>query len=95
MGGVGGITWFNPSDIKQSEWKADVKLTAFFINGVRVTPSTQSGWYQVTDTTVIASNRFTLSADDNSFAIQLSTLTYDNPEHIYYSYRINKTISVS
>ena len=90
MGGVGGITWFNPSDIKQSEWKADVKLTAFFINGVRVTPSTQSGWYQVTDTTVIASNRFTLSADDNSFAIQLSTLTYDNPEHIYYSYRINK-----
>jgi signal transduction histidine kinase/DNA-binding response OmpR family regulator len=39
---------------------------------------------------VIASNRFTLSADDNSFAIQLSTLTYDNPEHIYYSYRINK-----
>jgi signal transduction histidine kinase/DNA-binding response OmpR family regulator len=90
MGGVGGITWFNPSGIKQSEWKADVKLTAFFINGVRVTPSTQSGWYQVTDTTVIASNRFTLSADDNSFAIQLSTLTYDNPEHIYYSYRINK-----
>ena len=84
------MTWFNPSDIKQTEWKADVKLTAFFINGELVTPETKSGWYHVTDTTVIASKRFALSSGDNSFTIQLSTLTYDNPEHIIYSYRINK-----
>lgn len=90
FGGVGGVTWFNPSDIKQTEWKADVKLTAFFINGELVTPETKSGWYHVTDTTVIASKRFALSSGDNSFTIQLSTLTYDNPEHIIYSYRINK-----
>ena len=89
MGGVGGITWFNPATIKQSEWKASVKLTAFSINGERVTPQTKSGWYHVTDTTVIASDKFVLSYSDNSFAIQMSTLTYDNPEHIYYSYRIN------
>ncbi len=90
FGGVGGVTWFNPSDIKQTEWKADVKLTAFSINGELVTPETKSGWYHVTDTTVIASKRFALSSSDNSFTIQLSTLTYDNPEHIVYSYRINK-----
>ena len=90
FGGVGGVTWFNPSDIKQTEWKADVKLTAFSINGEPVTPETKSGWYHVTDTTVIASKRFALSSGDNSFTIQLSTLTYDNPEHIIYSYRINK-----
>ena len=90
FGGVGGVTWFNPSDIKQTEWKADVKLTAFSINGEFVTPETKSGWYHVTDTTVIASKRFVLSSGDNSFTIQLSTLTYDNPEHIVYSYRINK-----
>ncbi len=89
MGGVGGITWFNPSDIKQSKWKADVKLTAFLINGEQVNPMTESGWYHVTDTTAFASKRFELSYSDNSFSIQLSTLTYDNPEHIYYSYRIN------
>ena len=90
FGGVGGVTWFHPSNIKQSEWKADVKLTAFSINGELVTPETKSGWYHVTDTTVIASKRFVLSAGDNSFSIQLSTLTYDNPEHITYSYRVNK-----
>ena len=65
-------------------------MTAFFINGELVTPETKSGWYHVTDTTVIASKRFALSSGDNSFTIQLSTLTYDNPEHIIYSYRINK-----
>ncbi len=89
FGGVGGVTWFTPSDIKQTEWKAEVKLTGFYTNGELVTPDTKSGWYHVTDTTVMASKRFVLSSSDNSFSIQLSTLTYDNPEHIVYSYRIN------
>ena len=89
FGGLGGITWFNPADIKAHEWKAEVKLTGFSVNGVPVTPATMSGLWQVTDTTVIASNHFTLSPSDNSFALQLSTLTYDNPEHIVYRYRIN------
>lgn len=89
FGGVGGITWLTPSDIKPTDWKAEVRLTAFSINGTPVTPETKSGWYHVTDTTVIASKRFVLSYSDNSFSIRLSTLTYDNPEHITYSYRIN------
>ena len=90
FGGLAGITWFNPNDIKEREWKAEVKLTGFSVNGVPVVPGTMSGLWQVTDTTVIASNRFVLSPSDNTFALQLSTLTYDNPEHIVYRYRINK-----
>jgi len=90
FGGLAGITWFYPRDIKERQWKAEVKLTDFSVNGVPVTPATMSGLWQVTDTTVIASNRFTLSSSDNSFALQLSTLTYDNPEHIVYRYRINR-----
>ena len=89
FGGLGGVTWFTPDEIKEREWKAEVKLTGFAVNGVPVTRHTMSGLWQVTDTTVIASDRFVLSAGDNSFALQLSTLTYDNPEHIVYSYRIN------
>ena len=90
FGGLGGITWFDPKDIKVSNWKAEVKLTGFAVNGEPVTPATMSGFWQVTDTAIIASDRFVLSPGDNSFAIQLSTLTYDNPEHIVYRYRINK-----
>ena len=88
--GLGGVTWFNPADVRERAWKADVKLTGFTVNGEPVNRGTMSGVWQVTDTTVIASNRFVLSSSDNTFAVQLSTLTYDNPEHIVYCYRINK-----
>ena len=90
FGGLGGITWFNPNDIKEQEWKAEVKLTAFTVNGEPIGRGVKSGRWEIVDTTVIASNRFELSSEDNTFAIQLSTLTYDNPEHIVYRYRINK-----
>ena len=90
FGGLGGITWFRPEEIKEREWKAEVKLTGFSVNGVPVTPATMSGFWHVVDTTVIAADRFVLSPGDNNFALQLSTLTYDNPEHIVYKYRINQ-----
>ena len=89
FGGLAGVTWFNPSEIRQSNWKAEVKLTGFTVNGEPVTPGTMSGFWHVVDTTVIAADRFVLSPRDNTFAIQLSTLSYDNPEHIVYRYRIN------
>ncbi len=89
FGGVGGVTWFDPMKLQPTEWKTSVKLTAFLINGNPVDPSTKSGHYQVCKKTVISCDRFNLSYRDNSFAIQLSTLTYDNPEHITYLYSIN------
>ena len=89
FGGIGGITWFDPTNIPQNEWKASVELTDFLINGESIGSSTYSGSRLVTDTTIFASKRFTLSHDDNSFSVQFSTLTYDNPEHITYLYSIN------
>ena len=94
FGGVGGITWFDPMKISQKEWKARVKLSAFLINGEHAGKGTRSGHYTVCDTSVIASNRFDLSYRDNSFTIQLSTLTYDTPEHITYIYQINNEAPV-
>ena len=89
MGGTGGLTWFNPKEIQHTPWKASVQLTGFFVNGMQVNASTLSDGHAITDTTVIASNHFQLGWHDNSFAIQLSTLTFDNPEHTTYLYSIN------
>lgn len=89
MGGTGGVTWFKPQEIVQDQWDATVQLTSFSINGQVVNRASMSGNYQVTDTTVFASNHFELSYHDNSFAITFSTLTYENPEHISYLYSIN------
>ena len=89
LGGTGGITWFKPEDIHQSQWKANVQLTALTINGEPISTATRSGGYQITDTTVTASSHFVLGYHDNSFSIHLSTLTYENPEHIVFRYSIN------
>lgn len=87
--GVGGVTWFDPSTVNDSKWNATVKLTAFMLNGKPVNSHTESGGRKVCDTTAIAADRFSLSCRDNTFAIRLSTLTYDTPEHITYIYSIN------
>ena len=89
MGGTAGISWFDSQQISPSNWEAEVKLTSFAINGQQVNKTTRSGSYLVTDTAIIASNRFELSYNDNTFSIQFSTLTYENPEHISYLYSIN------
>ena len=89
FGGVGGITWFHPELIQQSKWDAKVSLVSFIVNGVPINSSSESNGYQICDTTVIAANRFQLSSHDNTFTLQFSTLTYDNPEHISYLYSIN------
>ena len=89
FGGVGGITWFHPERIQQAKWDAKVRLVTFIVNQQPINSGSMSGSYQVCDTTVIAANRFQMAHHDNNFAIQFSTLTYDNPEHITYSYSIN------
>ena len=89
FGGSGGITWFRPEEIKQSNWEAKVSLANFIINQQPVNSTSMSDGYQICDTTVIAADRFELSHHDNTFAIQFSTLTYVNPEHITYLYSIN------
>ena len=89
FGGLGGVSWFDPKEIKERKWKAEVKLTGFSVNGEPITPATMSGLWKVSPTPVTASDRFVLSAEDNTFAIQMSTLTYDNPEHVVYRYSIN------
>ena len=89
FGGVGGITWFHPEFIQQTKWEAKVRLVSFIVNGVPISSSTKSDGYQICDTTVVAANRFQLASHENTFTIQFSTLTYDNPEHISYLYSIN------
>jgi len=89
FGGAGGVTWFHPERILQAEWEAKVSLVTFIVNRIPISSNSKSGNYQICDTTIIAANRFQLDSHDNTFTIQFSTLTYDNPEHITYLYSIN------
>lgn len=89
MGGTGGINWFHADKVKQHPWKANVVLSGIIIGNKHVTPKSESGFYTITEDWVVNSREFNLSHEDNSFTIQLSTLTYNNVEQISYAYSIN------
>ena len=89
FGGMQGITWFNPSELRPIKRKFSVHITGMRVNGMEVRAGQKSGRYVISDSTVINSTKFELAHQDNSFSLSLSTLTYDYPDHITYEYSIN------
>lgn len=89
MGGSGGLNWFQADQVKQHPWKANVFISGFLLGNEHVAPGMESGSYIITEDWVNSSKEFNLSHEDNSFTLQLSTLTYNNVEQISYAYSIN------
>ena len=90
FGGLHGVTYFNPQEIKDKSPPPKVRLTGFYIQNLNVRKGVRSGSFQIVDTSVMDAQKFNLSASDNSFSIEFSTLDYANPEHISYSYSLGK-----
>ncbi len=89
MAGTGGINWVNTLAIKQHKWDAKVIISRFVAGNISVYPGMESGWYTITEKPVYDTDLFELSHEDNTFSLQLSTLTYNNVEQISYAYSIN------
>ena len=89
MGGSGGLNWFQADQVKQHPWQAKVVISGFILNNKMVTPGMKSGSYTITDNWSTLSRDFQLSHEDNTFTLQLSTLTYNDVEQISYVYSIN------
>ncbi len=89
MGGTGGINWFDTDKVKQHPWQAKVTISGLLVGNKPVYPDMESGIYTITDKGVYNSDKFSLSHEDNTFTIHLSTLTYNNVEQISYAYSIN------
>jgi signal transduction histidine kinase/DNA-binding response OmpR family regulator/ligand-binding sensor domain-containing protein len=89
FGGMGGVSVFNPMKMRQQRKHLSICLTNFAIGGESVVAGMKSGGYIITDTTAMYTKKFELNHQDNSFSINLSTLTYDNPERITFLYSMN------
>lgn len=89
MGGSGGLNWFQADQVRQHPWQAKVVISGFILNNKMVTPGMKSGSYTITDNWSTLSREFQLSHEDNTFTLQLSTLTYNDVEQISYVYSIN------
>jgi ligand-binding sensor domain-containing protein len=75
MGGSGGLNWFQADQVRQHPWQAKVVISGFILNNKMVTPGMKSGSYTITDNWSTLSRDFQLSHEDNTFTLQLSTLT--------------------
>lgn len=89
IGGSGGLNWFQADLVRQHPWQAKVVISGFILNNKMVTPGMKSGSYTITDNWSTFSRDFQLSHEDNTFTLQLSTLTYNDVEQISYVYSIN------
>ncbi len=89
FGGIGGVTIFNPLKVMQKNRSLHIYISDFNVGGEPVVAGMKSGGYTITDTSVMETETFDLNYQDNSFSLNISTLTYDNPERIYYLYSIN------
>lgn len=89
IGGSGGLNWFQADQVRQHPWQAKVVISGFILNNKMVTPGMKSGSYTITNNWSTFSRDFQLSHEDNTFTLQLSTLTYNDVEQISYVYSIN------
>ena len=89
IGGTGGFNYFDATLVKQHPWTATVKVSGFLLGNKHVMPGMESGIYTICKEGVYNSQQFDLAHDDNTFTLQLSTLTYSNTEQISYAYSIN------
>lgn len=89
FGGIDGLTFFYPEQIKSKQKKMSLQLTALYASNRLITAGMKSGSHVITEKPVIESHTFHLDHVDNSFTLVLSTLSFANPERITFSYKVN------
>lgn len=88
FGGMNGINSFYPQDIHARKRKPSVFITDFYLFGKRISTRSQSGEQAILQQFVLDADKVSLSARDNVFSLDFSTLEYTNPEGTYYKYRL-------
>jgi len=89
FGGMNGVTYFNPSEIKDKDTKPEIFITDVYLQNTPVRQGMRSGNYMILDKAIIDADTLNLSYQDNSFSLEFSSMEYGNPERISYSYSIN------
>lgn len=92
FGGINGLTYFRSSDVgkRGGTRKTDLRLVDFYINGRRVHADDRSGRYTVMSGWLPEVETVNLAHGENSFAIELSTMSFIN-SNVTYHYCVNNS----
>ena len=89
FGGMNGITYFSPNDIKDRGIKYTARIADFYLHGFPVTTGMRSGLRQIIDKPVYETDRINLSYNDNSFSVEFSTYELNRPESVVFMYALD------
>lgn len=87
FGGTNGVDWFYPGKIPLSDFQAEVILTGFSLFNKLLQPGDET---QILQKSIDATNQITLSHRQNFFSVSFTSLNYDNPAKILFSYRLSQ-----
>lgn len=89
FGGMNGITFFSPNDIKNSGIKYTTRIVDFYLHGNPVKVGSKSGFRDIIDRPIYEAERINLSHYDNSFSIEFSTYELNRPESVVFMYSLD------
>ena len=91
FGGINGVTLLDPATFYQTNDNSrsdTIRITDFYVNGKAVHSGDRSGRYTIFNGWVSEVEDINLCCDDNTFSIELSTMSMQ-ARHIIYEYQIN------
>ena len=86
FGGVGGVSSFYPTEIKDQRAPVNLFLTGFYVFDKLVVKGQKSGSHNIIDNFISDVNRINLSSKDNMFTFEFSTFDFGSSESVYYRY---------
>ncbi len=90
MGGINGLTSFNPDSIHDNPFKPSISLTNFkiFDQSISAGVKTKSGNRTILSTDITNAKSVTLSYQDKEITFEFSAMHYSNMQKIKYAYRL-------
>lgn len=89
FGGMNGITYFSPNDIKNRGIKYTTRIVDFYLHGNPVKVGMMSGKRNIIDKPIYESDLIKLSHNDNSFSVEFSTFELNRPESVVFMYSLD------
>ena len=80
-----GAVYFNPDNVKVSDFVPPLILTRLFLQQEEITPATA---HDLLDTDINLTTKLVLSHHRNSIGIEFAALDYRDPDNINYAYRM-------
>lgn len=83
-----GITCFIPDEVSSPQFKTDVKISAIYLNGVRVAPEAKTGHRMMIEGDPMKPTVVNLPYSDNALSLRLSTMDFRDAANIVYRWRM-------